>query len=169
MSVERIRTGWHATLLGLALGTAVGAAYGLLLALIPGLAGRVWIASLPIGWALLAGAGLGLCYGTASGAAGAITLSVDARMARQSDAWRRLGVRTSAAVAAAIAVVVVFLLMALAVWLVQDGVDLSNTNLLALVVIPDLFAAGAAALVAQVIFDLKPPGLLGRGGGEAAT
>ncbi|MGH3097487.1 MAG: hypothetical protein ACRDMV_16005 [Streptosporangiales bacterium] len=160
--MARIRTWWHATLLGLALGTAVGAAYGMLLALLPGLAGRVWIASLPMGWGLLAGAGLGLCYGAASGIAGAITLSVDARLARQSDAWRRLGVRTSAAVSAAIAVIVVFLLLALAVWLVQDGVDLSNSNLLALVVIPDLFAAGAAALVAQVIFDLKPPGLAER-------
>lgn len=167
--MARIRTWWHATLLGLGLGTVVGAVYGMLLALMPGLADRVWIASLPIGWALLAGAGLGFCYGTASGVAGAITLSVDARFARQSDAWRRLGVRTSAAVSAAIAVVVVFLLIALAVWLVQDGVDLSNSNLLALVVIPDLFAAGAAALVAQVIFDLKPPGLAGRRRGGPAT
>lgn len=150
----RIRTWWQCMLLGSVLGALVGAGYGILLTLVPGVPGGVWLASLPAGLALLAGAGLGLAYGAGAGAAGGLTLSADARFGPRSDR-SRFGVPLSAAVAAAIAVVVIFLLIALGVWLVRHGVDLSDGNLVASVVVPALLAAVIAAVVAQLIFGRR--------------
>lgn len=149
----RIRTWWHATLLGLNVGTLAGATYGGILTAVPGVAERVWLASLPLGWALLGGAVLGLCYGAASGTAGGITLAVDARIGRPGDTRTGLEARASAALAAAIGVVVAFLVIALAAWLLQRGFDLSDLTLLTLVGVPALFAAGIAVVIVALVFD----------------
>lgn len=164
----RIRTWWHCMLLGLVLGVVAGAAYGVALALLPVVPDRVWLASLPTGWALLAGAGLGLVYGAGSGAACGLTLSADTRFGAWSDR-SRFGVPLSAAVAAAIAVVVVFLLVALGVWLLRHGVDLSDSNLVAVVVVPALVAAGVAAAVAQFLFGRGASGEPAGGPADSAT
>lgn len=148
----RVRAWWQAMLIGLTLGAVLGAGYGAVIWMLP-LSGRVWFASLSLGQALLAGAGLGVCYGGAAGLAGGITLAVDARFAPR-DPTGRSGVKVSAgaAVAAVIGVVLAFLVIALLAWVVRHGVDLSDLSLLMLVGVPALLAASAAALVARLVF-----------------
>src|SRR5690606_30861870 len=97
-------------MLGLVLGAVIGALYGAVLSVLPG---QAWYATMPAGQTILAGAALGVCYGAASGLAGAITLAVDARLARDPASRSGLAVRVAAAVAAAIGVVVAFLVVAL--------------------------------------------------------
>ncbi|HEX6447258.1 MAG TPA: hypothetical protein VF053_19345 [Streptosporangiales bacterium] len=152
----RVRAWWQAMLIGLMLGAVLGAAYGAVIWMLP-LSGRVWFASFTLWHAVLAGAGVGLCYGATAGLAGGITLAVDARFAPR-DPVARCGVKVSAgaAVAAVIGVVVAFLVIALLAWVVRHGVDLSDLTLLVLVGVPSLLAASAAALVARLVFRPLP-------------
>jgi hypothetical protein len=154
--VIRVRAWWQAMLIGLTLGAVLGAAYGAVIWMLP-LTGRVWFASFTLWQALLAGAGVGLCYGATAGLAGGITLAVDARLAPR-DPVARSGVKVSAgaAVAAIIGVVVAFLVIAMLAWVVRHGVDLSDLTLLVLVGVPALLAASAAALVARLVFRPLP-------------
>ncbi|MBO0827551.1 MAG: hypothetical protein J2P24_07195 [Streptosporangiales bacterium] len=150
--VVRVRVWWQATVIGLMLGAVSGTCYGAVIWLLP-LSGRVWFASFSLAQALLAGAGLGLCYGAAAGLAGGITLAVDARLAPRDPTGRSgLKVSAGAAVAAVIGVVVAFLLIALLAWVVRHGVDLSDLTLLMLVGVPALLAGSGAAVVARLMF-----------------
>lgn len=148
----RIRTWWQATVVGLLLGGVIGALYGALLSVTPGLGGRLWYLALSTGDVTLLGAALGVCYGGVAGLAGAIALAVDARLARDPAARSGLAVRVAAAVAAAIGVVVAFLLVALVAELVNKSVSLSDLSLLVLVVVPAAVASAVAAFVAQFCF-----------------
>lgn len=148
----RVRAWWQAMLIGLTLGAVLGTGYGAVIWVLP-LSGRFWFASFSLPQALLAGAGLGVCYGGAAGLAGGITLAVDARFAPRDPAGRSgLKVSAGAAVAAVIGVVLAFLVIALLAWVVRHGVDLSDLTLLTIVGVPALLAASAAALVARLVF-----------------
>lgn len=140
-------------LLGLALGAVLGAPYGLMLYFLPAMSRLAWYGSLTLGESMATGAAIGLCYGGAAGLAGAITLAVDARLARDAKARTRVAVRAAAAVAAAIGVVVAFLLIAIVAELARRGVDMSDLSLLVLVGVPALLAAFVAAVVAQFVFS----------------
>jgi len=144
--VVRIRTWWQAMMLGLVLGAVIGALYGAVLSVLPG---QAWYATMPAGQTILAGAALGVCYGAASGLAGAITLAVDARLARDPASRSGLAVR----VAAAIGVVVAFLVVTLVAELLGQGINLSDVSLLVLVGVPAVLPALAAALVAPFAFQ----------------